>query len=149
MTKVLECILDQGGTFLAGKSPSIIISSLDLRYLVAVLNSQLMTFYYRSNFGGDAMQGGYLRIGPPQLRTLPIPLRDLDAIKGRASHERAIGLVNQMHLLLDRYSSAQTDFERSNLQLQIDATDRQIDQLVYEMYGLTDEEIAVVEDALA
>jgi len=30
---------------------------------------------------------------------------------------------------------------------QIDTTDRQIDQLVYELYGLTDEEIRIVEDA--
>ena len=28
----------------------------------------------------------------------------------------------------------------------IDATDRQIDQLVYELYGLTDEEIRIVEE---
>jgi hypothetical protein len=34
------------------------------------------------------------------------------------------------------------------LQHQRDATDRQIDQLVYEMYGLTDEEIAVVEESV-
>lgn len=33
------------------------------------------------------------------------------------------------------------------LQRQIEATDRQIDELVYELYGLTDEEIAVVERA--
>ena len=31
------------------------------------------------------------------------------------------------------------------LQRQIEATDREIDRLVYELYGLTDEEIAVVE----
>ena len=31
------------------------------------------------------------------------------------------------------------------LKRQIEATDRQIDQLVYELYGLTPEEIAVIE----
>jgi hypothetical protein len=31
------------------------------------------------------------------------------------------------------------------IQRQIEATDRQIDQLVYELYGLTDEEIKIVE----
>jgi hypothetical protein len=30
---------------------------------------------------------------------------------------------------------------------QIDATDRQIDRLVYELYGLTEEEIRIVEEA--
>lgn len=37
--------------------------------------------------------------------------------------------------------------EKTNLQNQIDATDRQIDRLVYELYGLTDDEIAIVEEA--
>ncbi len=30
---------------------------------------------------------------------------------------------------------------------EIDATDRQIDQLVYQLYGLTDAEIKIVEEA--
>ena len=33
------------------------------------------------------------------------------------------------------------------IQHQIDATDKQIDQLVYELYGLTDEEIRIVGEA--
>ena len=33
------------------------------------------------------------------------------------------------------------------IQRQIDATDKQIYQLVYELYGLTDEEIRIVEEA--
>lgn len=35
--------------------------------------------------------------------------------------------------------------QKNALQRQIDATDRQIDQLVYELYGLTEEEVDVVE----
>ncbi len=38
-----------------------------------------------------------------------------------------------------------TAHEKTALQRQIDATDHQIDQLVYELYGLTDEEIRIVE----
>ena len=33
-------------------------------------------------------------------------------------------------------------------QRQIDATDRQIDRFVYELYDLTDEEIKIVEEAM-
>ncbi|HEY7307895.1 MAG TPA: hypothetical protein VH643_00910 [Gemmataceae bacterium] len=36
---------------------------------------------------------------------------------------------------------------QADLKRQIDATDRQIDQLVYELYGLTDAEIKIVETA--
>jgi len=36
---------------------------------------------------------------------------------------------------------------KSLIQRQIEATDKQIDQLVYELYGLTNEEIRIVEEA--
>jgi type II restriction/modification system DNA methylase subunit YeeA len=42
-------------------------------------------------------------------------------------------------------SSAKTAHEKTILQRQIDATDKQIDNLVYELYGLTEEEIKIVE----
>jgi hypothetical protein len=42
--------------------------------------------------------------------------------------------------------NVKTDNERTLLQRQIAATDRQIDQLVYELYGLTDEEVRIVEE---
>ena len=39
-----------------------------------------------------------------------------------------------------------TDHDKTGIQRQIDATDRQIDRLVYELYGLSEEEIKIVED---
>jgi hypothetical protein len=36
---------------------------------------------------------------------------------------------------------------REQIQREIDATDRQIDELVYRLYGLTDEEICIVGEA--
>ena len=44
-----------------------------------------------------------------------------------------------------RRAAAHTPHEQAVLQAQIDATDRQIDRLVYELYGLTEEEIGIVE----
>jgi hypothetical protein len=41
------------------------------------------------------------------------------------------------------------ELERTVIGHQISATDRRIDRLVYELYGLTDEEIAIVEEATA
>jgi len=43
---------------------------------------------------------------------------------------------------------AKTPHQKNVLQRQIDATDRQIDQLVYELYGLSDKEIAIVEGGI-
>jgi len=56
-----------------------------------------------------------------------------------------VSLVERMLELHKRLHDAGSDSEREVLQRQIDATDRQIDPLVYELYGLTAEEVAVVE----
>jgi hypothetical protein len=46
-----------------------------------------------------------------------------------------------------RLAAAQLPQERTPLERQIAATDQQIDRLVYEFYGLTEEEIGIVEGA--
>jgi hypothetical protein len=51
-----------------------------------------------------------------------------------------------MLLLHERLTEARIERERTVIGHQIEATDRQIDRLVYELYGLTEEEIEVVEE---
>ena len=54
-----------------------------------------------------------------------------------------VSLVERMLDLHKRESS--TPQESDSIQRQIAATDAAIDKLVYELYGLTEEEIAIVE----
>ena len=63
----------------------------------------------------------------------------------KALHDQLVSLVDQMLSLNKQLPELKTDHEKTALQRQIDATDRQIDQLVYELYGLTEEEIRIVE----
>jgi hypothetical protein len=58
-----------------------------------------------------------------------------------------IALLDQMLELHKQLPEAKTGHEQTLIQRQIDATDREIDKLVYELYGLTPEEIAIVEGA--
>jgi len=46
-----------------------------------------------------------------------------------------------------RLPAANTSERKTPLQREIEATDRQIDQLVYKLYGLTEEEIKIAEEA--
>jgi hypothetical protein len=48
---------------------------------------------------------------------------------------------------LHKQASSGTDHDRTLLVRRIEATDRQIDMLVYELYDLTEEEIGIVEEA--
>lgn len=50
-----------------------------------------------------------------------------------------------MLALHKQLAAAKIEHEKTALQRQIEATDRQIDALVYELYGLTEEEIKIVE----
>jgi hypothetical protein len=55
--------------------------------------------------------------------------------------------IEKLLVLTPKLRAAQTDKERATLQNAVTATDHQIDQLVYELYELTPEEIALVEAA--
>ncbi len=58
-----------------------------------------------------------------------------------------VTLVERMLALNKQRAEVKTDHEKTLIDRQIEATDRQIDALVYELYGLTEEEIAIVEGA--
>jgi len=76
-----------------------------------------------------------------ELRRLPIP----KLFKGDTRHDKMVSLVERMLDLHKRVAAAKTDHERTLLERQISATDREIDRFVYELYGLTEEEIRIVE----
>jgi hypothetical protein len=56
-----------------------------------------------------------------------------------------VALVTQMLDLNKKLQDARLEQEKTMLSRQIEVTDGAIDKLVYELYGLTEEEIAIVE----
>ncbi|OQW48548.1 MAG: hypothetical protein A4S09_13685 [Proteobacteria bacterium SG_bin7] len=73
MTTVLKAFHD-AGSFVPGKSTTIIMNSkVPLKALAAYLNSSIATQSYKEKFNSLKMNGGALRIGPPQLKELEIP----------------------------------------------------------------------------
>ena len=65
----------------------------------------------------------------------------------KSRHDKLVGLVDRMLVLMPKLRAAKSESEKATLQNAVAATDRQIDELVYELYGLTDEENALVEGA--
>jgi len=59
-----------------------------------------------------------------------------------------VKLVEQMLDLHKQLVAAKIPDEKTKIQRQIDTTDKQIDNLVYDLYGLTEEEIKIVEESL-
>ena len=81
------------------------------------------------------------------LKKLPQCRIDPGNIGQKAKHDRMVALVEQMLSLRNLLGQADSDQSREVLHAQTDATDAEIDKLVYDLYGLTGEEIALVEQA--
>jgi hypothetical protein len=60
-------------------------------------------------------------------------------------HDKMVKHVEQMLALHRQLAAAKTPHQKEALQRQIAATDKQIDKVVYEFYGLTEEEVRIVE----
>jgi predicted type IV restriction endonuclease len=118
-------------------------SEIRYEYLLALLNSSLMHFLYDDLVGEQSRV--FPEVKPVQLFKLPIRSINFSDPDDKARHDRMVTLVEQMLDLHKRLHAAADAGEKERLQRLIDATDRQIDALVYELYGLTEEERAVVE----
>ena len=71
--------------------------------------------------------------------------REESSKNGSAHFDRMVALVEQMFSLHKQLPLARTPHEQTALERQIAAKGRQIDALVYELYGLKEEKIAIVE----
>jgi hypothetical protein len=116
----------------------------DIRYLLGLLNSSCMSFYCVKH--SPVFSGGFYKFSGPYLSGVPIRRIDFSNPDDVNRHDRMVELVERMLNLHRRLPEAKTPDEKTMLDRQIAATDREIDQLVYELYGLTDEEIRIVEE---
>lgn len=108
-----------------------------LKTITAVLNSSLITFYHRFRFL-DVSKNTFQKILIKDAKNFPFVNPNEDLKKEFAKK------VDEIFRLKSTISAIKTPQEKTALQRQIDATDKQIDQLVYELYGLTEEEIKIV-----
>ncbi len=125
-----------------------IIPTSDL-YILGLLNSAIALFYF-STFCA-ALEGSndcYFEFRAQYVKKFPIPKLDTNNRLDLTRHERMVSLVEQMLSLHKQLQEARTPHEQTALQRQIEATDEQINALVYKLYGLTNEEIKVVEKAI-
>ena len=116
-----------------------------LLYLLGILNSACLKWYFP--FVSAPFRGGWLSANRQFVSQVPIRVIDFHNPAERTQHDRMVSLVETMLDLHKQLPAARTGHGKTVIQRQIDATDGQIDQLVYELYGLSDEEIRIVEEA--
>jgi len=106
-------------------------SNLALKFLLGILNSNCVNYFFRQRFSGNN------HIASNQLAQIPVPVAD------KARHDKLVSLVERMLELHKR--SPRMPQEKESLQREIESLDRAIDKLVYELYGLSEDEIRIVE----
>jgi len=121
-------------------------SSYNLKFILALLNSSLLRFYYITRFTNKS--GLTVNISKTFLDELPIKKIIFNQKEEKESHDRVVALAEHMIELNKQLPITKTPQEKETLLRQIDATDKQIDKLVYELYGLTEEEIKIIEGSL-
>jgi type I restriction-modification system DNA methylase subunit len=113
------------------------------KYLLALLNSKMIDWYHHQF--STTFRGGYFSYEARFIKQLPIHMKDLGNSMGKARHDKIVSLADQMLSLNKRLSTVKTDHEKTALKRQIETIDGQIDQLVYGLYKLTEEEIRIIE----
>ena len=110
--------------------------AINIKVLLAILNSKLAFWFFHSTV--TSYKKLFPQLNQSDVYDFPVP-------ETIPQQDRFLKLVERMLALHKQFAKAKGEQERKVIQRQIDSTDRDIDALVYELYGLTDKEIAIVE----
>jgi adenine-specific DNA-methyltransferase len=118
-------------------------NKISIKLLLGLLNSSLLSWFFRIRFESAHVRGGHLQFKKQYTSQIPIK------IPASVQEKKIISLVNQMLELQKKYHNEKIiGNEKERLKSQIDAVDYEIDQEVYKLYELTPEEINIVEESL-
>ena len=112
-------------------------------YLLGILNSRLFRYLYQAS----AHEAGrtFAQVKIYRIRSMPFRPIDFSDSTDKAKHDEMVKLVERMLDLHKKLAAAKVPDEKTRIQRQINAADKQIDSLVYKLYNLTPEEIAIIE----
>jgi len=104
----------------------------DQKYWLGLLNSKVLWFFLSNT--GYILRGGYFTFKTNYLTPFPVRRIDFNKQKDKNLHDKVVNLVNTI-----------LQGKKNNRDFDSLKHEEQIDKMVYELYGLTDEEIEIVE----
>ncbi|GAA7668941.1 class I SAM-dependent DNA methyltransferase [Helicobacter pylori] len=131
MTNQIRCVVVPLGVY-GGKVNILHDFRIDRFLILGVLNSKLMTYFYKKKFFSTHMQGGAFGFDTLSVETLPIPQITKS---NQPTVDKIIALVDKILALKEKDPKANTQ-----------KLEKEIDALVYSLYNLTDEEIKTIEE---
>ena len=126
----LKMTIIEPGIFCGNSVNYIILNSdlVDQKYLIALLNSSLLNWFFKI-FSTNSNVNGY------EVDNLPIPIVELSKQKVLVEY------INEIYTVTENKDYLQSVQKK----LKIKEYENKIDQIVYDLYGLTAEEIEIIE----
>jgi type I restriction-modification system DNA methylase subunit len=115
-------------------------------YLLGLVNSHLIAYLHFSS-SPKARKGVFPKILVNDVRKLPIKQIDFSDDSAKKIHDKLVAIV-EVILDLNKKIQGTKGSEIEQIKKQIEKTDIEIDRLVYKLYGLTEEEIKIVENRM-
>ncbi len=113
---------------------------INLKYLLGLLNSNLVAFWLRHK---GKMQGNNFQVDKEPLLQIPLVKTDNQTL-----HNEIVKLVEQLLAAQPKARAALSDSDKNFHERFIASLEQRINQAVYQIYGLTADEIALVEAAV-
>ncbi|GHQ08192.1 type II restriction endonuclease Eco57I subunit R [Helicobacter pylori] len=131
MTNQIRCVVVPLGVY-GGKVNILHDFRIDRFLILGILNSKLMTYFYKKKFFPTHMQGGAFGFDTLSVETLPFPQITKS---NKPTADKITDGAKQILALKEKDPKANTQ-----------RLEKEIDALVYQLYNLTDEEIKIIED---
>ena len=144
-----DCIiatLDSKGVWFGRSIIALVQTQSDYRmeFVLGLLNSRYLNFLYSEITHESGRVFAQVKLS--KLKLLPIRTIDFGDLADKAKHDKMVEMVEKM-LQLHKELPTKSGQAKTLAERQIAATDAQIDRLVYDLYGLTEDEIKIVEGA--
>jgi type I restriction-modification system DNA methylase subunit len=140
--KPIATLDEKGAWFGRSIQAGILIDkNFDIKYILALLNSKYLSYIYVQSV--KELGRVFPQVKLNKIKQLPIKIIPLE------KQQPLINLVDKMLSLnkrLNEIGDKKTD-ERARIEEEIRKTDAEIDEFVYKIYGITDEEKKIIEES--
>jgi type I restriction-modification system DNA methylase subunit len=130
--------LDENGYYFVGTVNSVILNdnSYDIKFILGLLNSNLFNTYFKKRFTTISLTSSFLGV-------LPVIKLETESKKGIA--KQISKNVIQLLTLNEELLNSNLQSKKEQIQDRLEYLSSKINELVYELYNLTKEEIELVE----
>ena len=120
------------------------ISNLDTKFILAILNSKLISWYVYIFIFGLAIRT--MHFDNPVTSRIPMPVIDLSNSSHKEVHDKIVVLVDNIIELNKKVNTEKNPNSLNMINRQISAYEKQLDNLIFSIYNLNDDEKRIINE---